>query len=96
MDTLSLFKDSVTTQDLIMFALLFFLCSLLIFNVGMPRKHMESKLHIITPNNKSKFFVLIQILKQRNVDPETNLKSTKVLSSIRLFYVYSNYVVTKN
>lgn len=42
---------------------------------------MESKLHIIfSPNNKSKFYVLIQILKQRNVDPETNLKSTKVLS----------------
>lgn len=81
MDTLSLFKDSVTTQDLIMFALVFFLSFLLIFNVGMPRMHMESKLHIIiSPNNKSKFYVLIQIFKQRNVDPETNLKSTKVLS----------------
>lgn len=72
MDTLSLFKDSVTTQDFIMFAL-FFLSFLLIFNVGLPRKHTESKLHIIfSSNNKSKFFVLIQILKQRNVDPKTN------------------------
>lgn len=81
MDTLSLFKDFVTTQDLIMFALVFFLSFLLIFNVGMPRKHMESKLHItIPPNNKSKFYVLIQILKQRNVDQKSNLKSTKVLA----------------
>lgn len=73
MDTLSLFKDSVTTQDFIMFALFFFLSFLLIFKVGLPRNHTESKLHIIfSQNNKSKFYVLIQILKQRNVDPKTN------------------------
>lgn len=65
MDTLSLFKDSVTTQDFIMFALFFFLSFLLIFKVGLPRKHTESKLHIIFSPN-------IQILKQRNVDPKTN------------------------
>lgn len=42
---------------------------------------MESTLRItIPPNNKSNFDVLIQIFKHRNVDPETNLKSTKVLS----------------
>lgn len=47
---------------------------------------MESKLHIIIPpNNKSKFYVLIQILKQRNVDPKLIKKVQKYCHKLDCF-----------